>query len=439
MARRSIFHRCIVALSLGCALGMAAISGSAVAAQTSVGSDKAAAPKPAVAQKGGKRPVARVAETGAKRALRTSRQVTAQQRRPAQHTVSRRETVRPVRARSVPPEQLARRSGASAVPPRSSGAATVAALAAAEGSSAASAPTLQVSDASTARTDDPVFLRSGSALVVDQDTDRVLLAKNADQPRPIASLTKLMTAAVVLDAKQPLDQVIEITDADIDTLKWSSSRLRPGTRLTREELLKLALMSSENRAAHALARNYPGGLAACVAAMNRKARELGMLSTRYVEPTGLSPQNESTAHDLALLVKAAYHYPLIREFSTHPESEVDVGRRTLQFRNTDHLVFNRGWDILLQKTGYINEAGHCLVLNALLEGRRVIVVLLDAWGKYSHFGDAQRIRNWLESTGFDGLRGAAPRRSGEMREGHEPRLMRTALVESADERERGRR
>ena len=290
---------------------------------------------------------------------------------------------------------------------------------------------LQISPRSTAANDDPLSLRSGSALVVDEGTDRVLLSKNADTVRPIASLTKLMTAAVILDAHQPMDQVIEITDADIDTLKWSSSRLRPGTKLTREELLKLALMSSENRAAHALARNYPGGLAAFIPAMNAKARSLGMNTTRYVEPTGLSPQNESTAHDLALLVKAAYHYPLIREFSTHPESEVEVGPRTLQFRNTDHLVFNRGWDILLQKTGYINEAGHCLVLQTKFEGRRVIVVLLDAWGKYSHFGDAQRIRTWLEAKGFDALHdpvartGALPARGPE----NAAALVRTAFVE----------
>lgn len=285
-----------------------------------------------------------------------------------------------------------------------SGAAVVAA------SSTATRPSdrLQDSAAPTVVNDDPVFLRSGSALVVDEGTGRILLSKNADVARPIASLTKLMTAAVVLDAHQPMDQVIEITDADIDTLKWSASRLRPGTKLTREELLKLALMSSENRAAHALARSYPGGVAACVSAMNAKAHALGMRSTRFVEPTGLSPHNESTAHDLALLVKAAYHYPLIREFSTHPESEVDIGRRTLQFRNTDHLVFDRGWDILLQKTGYINEAGHCLVLQTLLEGRRVIVVLLDAWGKYSHFGDAQRIRNWLMAKGLRLLHEPSP-------------------------------
>ncbi len=251
----------------------------------------------------------------------------------------------------------------------------------------------------TSFSDDPITLASGSALVIDARTHQVLLSKDAGDVRPIASLTKLMTAAVVLDAHQPMDQRIEITDDDIDTLKWSSSRLRPGMVFTREELLKLALMSSENRAAHALARNYPGGLAACIAAMNRKAASLGMLHTHYIEPTGLSPQNQSTASDLAKLVAAVYAYPLIREFSTHPKSTVTAGRYELQYRNTDHLVFNRGWDILLQKTGYINEAGHCLVLNTVVQGRNVIVVLLDAWGRYAHFVDAERIRNWMQTSG----------------------------------------
>ena len=246
---------------------------------------------------------------------------------------------------------------------------------------------------------DPVALRSGSALVIDAKTGQVLLSKDPGAVRPIASLTKLMTAAVTLDAHLPMDQPITITSDDIDTLKWSSSRLLPGMTLSREELLKLALMSSENRAAHALARTYPGGTAAFVTAMNAKAHALGMLQTHYFDPTGLSPQNESSAHDLALLVKDVRNYALIREFSTHPKSAVDVGRRELEYRNTDHLIFNRGWDIVLQKTGYINEAGHCLVLNAVVQGRSVIVVLLDAWGKYSHFGDAERIRYWMQHAG----------------------------------------
>ena len=264
----------------------------------------------------------------------------------------------------------------------------------------AGATRLVASDAlRTPEVGDPVALRSGSALVVDAKTGQVLLSKDASAVRPIASLTKLMTAAVTLDAKLPMEQPITITRDDIDTLKWSSSRLRPGVTLSREELLKLALMSSENRAAHALARTYPGGTAAFVAAMNAKAHALGMLQTHYIDPTGLSPHNESSAHDLALLVKDVRHYALIREFSTHPKSAVDVGRHELEYRNTDHLIFNRGWDIVLQKTGYINEAGHCLVLNTVVQGRNVIVVLLDAWGKYSHFGDAERIRYWMQHSG----------------------------------------
>ena len=268
---------------------------------------------------------------------------------------------------------------------------------------------------STSFSEDPISLASGSALVIDARTHQVLLSKDAGDVRPIASLTKLMTAAVVLDAHQPMDQPIEITDEDIDTLKWSSSRLRPGMVFTREELLKLALMSSENRAAHALARNYPGGLAACIAAMNRKAVSLGMLHTHYIEPTGLSPQNQSTASDLAKLVAAVYSYPLIRQFSTHPKSTVTAGRYELQFRNTDHLIFNRGWDILLQKTGYINEAGHCLVLNTVVQGRNVIVVLLDAWGRYAHFVDAERIRNWMQTSGRTLLTRVDPIPSAEAR------------------------
>nr|WP_288118215.1 D-alanyl-D-alanine endopeptidase [Thiomonas sp.] len=241
----------------------------------------------------------------------------------------------------------------------------------------------------------PVSLRSGSALVIDAKTNRVLLAKNAREVRPIASLTKLMTAVVILDRHQPMQQMIKITRADIDTLKWSKSRLRPGMRLSRGKLLKLALMSSENRAAHALARHYPGGIRAFMRAMNHKARRLGMTHTRYIDPTGLSPKNESTAHDLALLMKAVSTYPLIRRYSTHETSTVDVGRRELQYRNTDHLLFNPGWDIRLSKTGYINEAGYCLALNAVMHGRKVIIVLLDAWGRYAHFVDAERIRTWM--------------------------------------------
>jgi D-alanyl-D-alanine endopeptidase (penicillin-binding protein 7) len=245
--------------------------------------------------------------------------------------------------------------------------------------------------------DDPLDLKSSVALVLDQDTNEVLFSKNPDAVLPIASITKLMTALVVVEAQQPLDEVLSITQDDVDTEKHSSSRLAVGTRLSRGEMLHLALMSSENRAAHALGRHYPGGLDAFVAAMNAKARELGMKDTRYVEPTGLSSSNQSSAQDLARLVKAAHQYELIRELSTSPEYQVAVGRRQMLFHTTNALVRNPSWDIGLQKTGYISEAGRCLVMQAQLAGRKLIMVLLDSAGKYSRIGDAERIRKWVES------------------------------------------
>ena len=214
---------------------------------------------------------------------------------------------------------------------------------------------------------------------------------------PIASLTKLMTSLVVVEANQPLDEVLTISEDDVDTEKNSGSRLRVGTELTRGEMLHLALMSSENRAAHALGRHYPGGLPAFVTAMNAKAHGLGMGATRYVEPTGLSSQNQSSATDLARLVNAAYQFPLIRELSISPEHAVAIGHRTLQFRNTNGLVRNPTWDIGLQKTGYISEAGRCLVMQAELAGRKLIMVFLDSAGKYSRQGDAERVRKWVET------------------------------------------
>ena len=242
---------------------------------------------------------------------------------------------------------------------------------------------------------DPLSLKSSVALVLDQDTHEVLLSKNSQAVLPIASITKLMSAVIVSEAKQPLEEVLTITQDDVDTEKNSRSRLAVGTSLTRGEMLHLALMSSENRAAHALGRNYPGGLGAFVAAMNAKARALGMSGTRYVEPTGLSSDNQSSAHDLATLVNAAYQYPLIRELSTSQEYEVEIGHRTAQFRNTNGLVRSSAWDIGLQKTGYINEAGRCLVMQASLAGRKLIMVFLDSAGKYSRIGDAERVRKWL--------------------------------------------
>ncbi|WP_409662401.1 D-alanyl-D-alanine endopeptidase [Caldimonas sp.] len=243
--------------------------------------------------------------------------------------------------------------------------------------------------------DDPLDLKSSVALVLDQDTEEVLFSKNSQAVLPIASLTKLMTALVVIEAGQPLDEMLTITREDIDTEKGSRSRLAVGTRLSREEMLHLALMSSENRAANALGRHYPGGLGPFVAAMNRKAQELGMHDTRFVEPTGLSSRNQSSARDLAVLVKATYDVPLIRELSTSPEYQVVVGKRQLQYRNTNGLVFNPSWEIGLQKTGYISEAGRCLVMQAELAGRKLIMVFLDSAGRFSRLGDAERVRRWL--------------------------------------------
>jgi D-alanyl-D-alanine endopeptidase (penicillin-binding protein 7) len=244
-------------------------------------------------------------------------------------------------------------------------------------------------------TDDPLDLKSSVALVVDQDTNQVLFSKNPLAVLPIASITKLMTAMVVTEAGLDLDEPITVTADDIDTEKGSRSRLKVGTQLSRGEMLHLALMASENRAANALGRHFPGGLQAFVAAMNATAQRLGMSDTRYVEPTGLSSQNRSSARDLTLLVKAAYAHPLIRDLSTSPEAEFEVGSRPQQFRNTNGLVRNPAWEIGLQKTGYIAEAGRCVVMQAQLAGRKLIMVLLDSAGRYSRIGDAERIRQWL--------------------------------------------
>ncbi|MEZ5607096.1 MAG: serine hydrolase [Burkholderiaceae bacterium] len=242
----------------------------------------------------------------------------------------------------------------------------------------------------------PLGLKSSVALVVDQDTHQVLLGKNEHAVLPIASLTKLMTGMVVSEAHLPMNELITITDEDVDTEKNSRSRLTVGTELSRGELLHLALMSSENRAAHALGRTFPGGLQHFVSLMNARARQLGMKDTRYVEPTGLSSANQSSAQDLALLVGAAYQNPQLRELTTSPSHEVAVGHRTLEFRNTNGLVKSPEWDIGLQKTGYISEAGRCLVMQARIAGRKLIMVFLDSAGKYSRIADAERVRRWVE-------------------------------------------
>ena len=245
---------------------------------------------------------------------------------------------------------------------------------------------------------DTLALKSSVALVIDQDTNEVLFSKNDKAVLPIASLTKLMTGLVVSEARLPMDEVITISQSDVDTEKGSTSRLKVGTVLSRGELLHLALMSSENRAAHALGRSYPGGLPVFVGLMNAKARLLGMNDTNYEEPTGLSSKNQSSARDLVKLVNVAYGDPTLRELSTSPEHQVAVGNRTLQYRNTNRLVKNPSWDIGVQKTGYISEAGQCLVMQAKVAGRKLIMVFLDSAGKLSRIGDAERVRRWVEST-----------------------------------------
>ncbi len=241
-------------------------------------------------------------------------------------------------------------------------------------------------------------LKSSSVLIVDQSDSSVLYSRNPDVAAPIASITKLMTALVVLDANQPLDEPIQITEADRDLPKASFSRLTVGTTLTRGDLMHLALMASENRAAHALGSNYPGGMSAMVSAMNAKAAALGMTSSHFVDPTGLSSQNVASPEDLSKLVIAASKNPTIREFSTDRNYAVRVHRHLVEFRNTDNLVANPAWNIIVQKTGYIAEAGKCLVMAAVIEGRSVVIVLLDSFGKYTRVADAQRIKTWMESS-----------------------------------------
>jgi D-alanyl-D-alanine endopeptidase (penicillin-binding protein 7) len=251
--------------------------------------------------------------------------------------------------------------------------------------------------AGLSHTSDPLSLRSNVALVLDQDTSEVLFEKNARVALPIASITKLMTGLVVVQAHQDMGEVITISDADVDRHKFTSSRLRVGARMTRGDLLHIALMSSENRAAAALGRNYPGGIKAFVEAMNDKARELGMTDTHYVDSSGLSSDNVSSARDLAKLVGVAHQEPLLREYTTDPNYVVAASGRPMRFNNTNYLVSLPDWNIGLQKTGFINEAGRCLVMQALIQGRKVIMVFLDSKGKMSRTADAGRIRHWLEA------------------------------------------
>ena len=255
-------------------------------------------------------------------------------------------------------------------------------------------------------TGDELALKSSVALVVDQDTNEVLFSKNPSAVLPIASITKLMTALVVTEAALPLNEMLLVSKDDVDATAGSRSRLAIGTQLTRGEMLHLSLMASENRAAHVLGRTYPGGLEKFIAAMNGKARDLGMQATHYVEPTGLSSNNQSSAQDLARLVRAAFEHPIIRSLSTSMEAVMPVGRKSVQFRNTNGLVRNPEWEIGLQKTGYISAAGRCLVMQTQLAGRKLIMVLLDSAGTYSRIGDAERIRKWVsENAVLPGLPG----------------------------------
>ncbi|MDH4274243.1 MAG: D-alanyl-D-alanine endopeptidase [Gammaproteobacteria bacterium] len=243
-------------------------------------------------------------------------------------------------------------------------------------------------------------LNSSTAMVVDQQSGELVFGKNADQTIPIASITKLITAMVTLDAKLPLDEPIEISKDDRDRLRGSRSRLRAGQVFSRGELLQLALLASENRAASALGRSFPGGKAAFIKEMNEKARQLGLRHTHFVDATGLNSDNVSTARELVKMVQAAYEYPFIRDASTAPYMHVATtgkkARRALRFGNTNRLVRNDDWHIGLSKTGYISDSGYCLVMQVEIGSRPLIVVLLDSWGKQSRIGDAKRLRKWLE-------------------------------------------
>jgi D-alanyl-D-alanine endopeptidase (penicillin-binding protein 7) len=253
-------------------------------------------------------------------------------------------------------------------------------------------------------------LRSSAALVLDTTHSSVLYSRRSGVALPIASITKLMTALVVMDAGQPLDETLTVTAEDRSFRRGSVSRLAPGTRLSRGDLMHLALMSSENRAAHALARYYPGGIDACVRAMNAKALELGMTSAHFVEPTGLSDENVASPEDLSKLVMAVAKVPAIREYSTDSAYMVQVGRRLVRFRNTDSLVARPDWKIEVQKTGYISRAGRCLVMQTVIEDRTVVIVLLNSFGKHTRVADARRIRKWMEATLL--TRAASPSATG---------------------------
>lgn len=377
--RATLFRR----LAPGALAAFFAVSAS-LAAMTSAGEARAASPAKS-----------RVAGTGTKSAAKPTRVAAAKTSKPAAGKPAASKASKPVARKGSPTRKSQVARNRKVLPAKAPTRSTVKAAA------VASVPAARLSIGQAIglhEAYDPLSLHSAVALAVDAASGEVLFEKNARAVLPIASISKLMTALVVLEAGQPLDERLTISEADIDTEKFTRSRLRPGTVLTRDEMLHLALMASENRAANALGRHYPGGLDTFVARMNEKARELGMESTWFVEPTGLSSRNVSSAIDLARLVRAASRYPLIREYSTAASLTVEAaGARTVSFRNTNRLVSRDDWDIGLQKTGYISEAGNCLVMQARVEGRPVVLVLLDATGKLSRFGDAQRLRDWIEA------------------------------------------
>jgi D-alanyl-D-alanine endopeptidase (penicillin-binding protein 7) len=255
-------------------------------------------------------------------------------------------------------------------------------------------------------------VRSAAVLVLDEASDSVIYERKAGEAAPIASITKLMTALVVLEGNQPLDEQVEITTADRTRTGSVASRLAIGTKLTRRELLHLALMSSENRAAQALCRSYTGGEAACIAAMNAKARALGMTKAHFDDATGLSARNVASPNDLARLVKAANENALVREFSTAASYTARIGRQMVEFHNTDPLVRDPEWRVSVQKTGHIAAAGQCLVMQALIDGRNVVIVLLNSFGKYTRVADARRIRKWLGTVELAAQRGSSHSASG---------------------------
>ena len=256
---------------------------------------------------------------------------------------------------------------------------------------------------------DNLLLQSSAVLVQDQSSGDVLFEKNSGAVLPIASITKLMTAMVVLDAQLSLTESLSIGHEDVDTLKGTRSRLKVGAQLSREDMLLLALMASENRAASALSRHYPGGAAAFIEAMNHKAAAIGLKDTHFSDPTGLTAANVSSARDLTKMVAAASHYPLIRELSTTSERTMLVGGRPVAFHNTNTLVRSpaSGWEIAVSKTGYIREAGKCLVMQAWLNNKPVVIVLLDSWGRLTRIGDANRIKRWIENASTNSTRPSA--------------------------------